>query len=122
MRIRIGLMDGSMMEGTLISASPDHISLMLPTVRAEYIPAESIRSVAVAEPRPVRELLPVSLVIVAATAVLVGLAQFPALTPYFPRIAGGLAIFGLVGIVQLKRRTRVGGWLTSWKALFERRD
>ena len=118
-RLRIGLQDGSVVDGFLISASAEHLSLRLTSAKARYIPADQIHSVHMATRRPFRELVPVSGVILGATAALVGFARIPVLLPYLPRLAGGLAILGFAGVALLMKRTALGSWLTAWKTLFD---
>jgi hypothetical protein len=118
-RLRVGLHDGSVLDGFLVSASPEHLALRLPTAKAQYVPADQIRSVHVAQRRPFRELAAVVVLILGATAAVVGIARIAVLLPYLPRIAGGLAILGFALIVLLKRRTSLGHWLTAWRTLFD---
>jgi hypothetical protein len=118
-RLRVGLLDGRVIDGFLVSATPEHVSLRLPSAQAQAIAVDQIRSLHLATRRPVRELLTVFALILGVTAMLVAVAQFPMLRPYLPRIAGGLAILGFALIMILKRRTALGTWLTSWRTLFE---
>lgn len=118
-RLRVGLTDGSVVDGVLISASTGHVSLLLPTSKAQYIAAEHISSVHLATRRAGREFIIVGGIVVGVTAVIVGVAQVPLLLSHLPRIAGSLTIFAFAGVVLLKRRTALGSWLTAWKTLFE---
>ncbi len=120
--MRVGLPDGSVIDGFLLSAASDHLSIRLPDARARYIPVDQICSVHLARRRPFRELVPVSGIIIGATTVLVGIGMLPALRPYLMRIAGVLAVLGFALVVHLVRRTALGDWLTSWKTLFDVRQ
>jgi len=93
------------LDGFLLTASPDHLSLRLPSAQARLIPADEIRSIYLARRRPVRELLPVTLVILGATAGLVGLARFPILESWFSRSAMWLAILGFALSLEAAVRT-----------------
>jgi hypothetical protein len=118
-RLRVGLPDGSVVDGFLLSASADHLSLRLPSAKAQYIPADQIHSVHMAKRRSVRELAPVSVIILGTVAAIAALDRVPALHPHLPRMVGGLVLLEFAFLVFLMRRTALGSWLTSWKTLFD---
>jgi hypothetical protein len=118
-RLRVGLPDGSVVDGFLLSAAADHLSLRLPSAKAQYIPADQIHSVHLARRRSFRELAPVSVIILGTTAAIAALYRVPGLHPHLPRIVGGLVILEFALLVLLMKRTALGSWLTSWKTLFD---
>lgn len=121
MRLRVGLRDGAVVEGTLHSASSSHLSLVLDNARAQLIPASDISSLHIGVRRSGREFLLVTILILGATTVVVAAYFIEWLRPYIPRLAGVLALLGLALIAVLKRRTGLGQWLTSWQTLFDAR-
>ncbi len=120
-RLRVGLRDGAVIDGVLLSASSDHVSLRLNDARAQLIEAGEISSISMAVRRPGRELLLVVPLILGATAVVIASYALGVRAPYLARIAGGSAVLGFAAITVLKRRTRLGDWLTSWRAVFDAR-
>lgn len=115
--LRIALTDGEVVEGFLVSVAPDHLYIREGGQPKRCIADDTIASIQLGQPSALREFVPVAGVIVGATAGVVALYQVPWLRSHMPQIAGGLAIVGLVGLRELKRRTRLGGWLTSWREL-----
>ena len=120
-RLRIGLLDGTVVDGFLISASADHLSLRLTSAQARYIPADQIRSLHMATRRPLRELAPVSLIILATTGAVIPLARSELLRSHLPTVVGSLVLLEFAFLVFLMRRTALGNWLTAWKTLFDDR-
>lgn len=118
MRLRVGLRDGAVVEGTLHSASPSNLSLLLDNANAQLIPASDISSLHVAVRRSGREFLLATILILGATTVVVAAYFIAWLRPHIPRLAGILALLGVGLIAVLKRRTGLGQWLTSWQTLF----
>lgn len=118
-RLRVGLQGGTVLEGVLISVSPQHLSLRLPDAQARLVPADEIHSIHLAVRRPFRELLVVTCLILGCTTAVVAIASVTRLRPELPTIGGGLAVLGFAGISVLQRRTRLGPWLTSWRTLFD---
>jgi len=120
-RLRVGLLDGTVVDGILVSASADHLSLLLPSAQARYIPADQVRSVHQATRRPLRELAPVSLIILGTTAAVIPLARSDLLRSHLPTIVGSLVLLEFAFLVFLMKRTALGSWLTAWKTLFDGR-
>jgi hypothetical protein len=119
----VGLWEG-VVEGTLISASVDHLSLLLPGAEARYLRTEEILSLQLARPRRLREWLLAGSGIAAATAALVGLATVPGIRLDRDIKTGFLVLFyfgaGLLALLLAK--TRLQRWLTSWETLFDIHD
>lgn len=120
-RLRVGLLDGIVVDGFLLSASADHLSLRLPSAQARYIPADQIRSVHLATRRALRELAPVSLIILGTTGALIPLARSDLLRSHLPTVVGSLVLLEFAFLVFLMKRTALGSWLTAWKTLFDDR-
>jgi hypothetical protein len=120
LRLRVGLLDGTVVDGALLSASAQHVSLRLDGAQARLVPAADISSLHLAVRRPLREFVLVGGLIFTVTGVLVGVVSLGWARPHLPQIAGGLAALGFALIVLLKRRTGLGHWLTSWRTLFDR--
>ncbi len=118
-RLRVGLRDGSVVDGFLDSASAEHLSLRLPSAQARYVAVDQIRSVHLAVSRPLRGLLPVAVIVAGTTGTLIPLWQVASLRPHLPMIVAGLVLLEFAGLALLMRRTALGGWLTAWKTLFD---
>ena len=125
-RIRVGLANGSVADGFLLSATPLGVSLRMPHARAEHFPTEQIRSLHVATPRHGREWALAGVGIVGATAALVGLVSLPVLGPYLrahPQRAFVVVFYAGVGaLVVLLAKTGLRDWLTRWETLADVRD
>jgi hypothetical protein len=121
-RLRVGLRNGTVVDGILLSASSDHVSLRLSDATAQLVAAGDISSLSIATRRPVREFLLVTILILAATTVVVVAYTLGVRAPYLAQIAAGSALLGFAAIAVLKRRTRLGRWLTSWRTLFDARN
>jgi len=121
-RLRVGLQDGTVLDGDLISASTDHLSLRLPVAQARYVPADQICSVHLAHRRPFRELAVVAVGIVAATATLVASASVPLLRAHVTQGAEVVITLGIGILGVLMARTGLRNWLTSWQTLVDVRE
>jgi hypothetical protein len=119
--LRVTLADGSTVVGSLLSASADHLSLRLPDSQARRYSLEDIRSMHRARPRRWREWTLAGLGILAATAVLVGLASLPGLRSYLQgRIQVAFVVVFYLGVgllALLLARTGLRNWLTRWESL-----
>jgi hypothetical protein len=122
-RLRLGLTDGSVVEGFLISASREHLSLRMVPDQARYFPAEQIRSLHVAVPRRGREWALASVGIVGATAAVIGLTSLPAVGVYLrthiQRAFGVVFYLGIGLLVILLAKTGLHDWLTRWDPLVD---
>ena len=119
-RLRVELLDGSITEGLLVAHSDGHLSLQDSAGQMVYVPTDQIRALSIATRRGGREFVLVAGAIVGITGVLVEAANVPYLRAHsLVTIATWLAIFSFAGIVQLQRRTRLGGWLRAWKPLYD---
>lgn len=119
-RLRVVWRDGSVTEGLLVAHSDGHLSLQERGGQLVYVPTEEIGALYLATRRGGREFVVVAGVIVGVTAILVAAANVPYLRAHaLTTIATWGAIFAFAGIVQLRRRTGLGGWLTAWKPVFE---
>ncbi len=118
-RLRVELADGSVLDGTLLSASADHLALRLPQAQARHIPVVEIRSVHQAVRRPVRELALLTVPILGATAAIVGIAQVPLLRAHLPRAVSILVLFGVALASLVVAKTGLRDWITGWKTLFD---
>jgi hypothetical protein len=121
-RLRVGLWDGSVVEGTLLSASEKQLSVLLPGAQARLVRVDEIRSVYRARRRPLRWLAVVAGGILTATAVIVGMSEVPLLRAHMPRAVGVFLILGAALAMQVVARTDLGAWLTAWEAMFEAPD
>jgi hypothetical protein len=120
-RLRVGLVDGTVLDGVLHSASADHVSIVLPRAQARYIAARDIRSVHRARRRPLRKLGLLALGIILATAAVVAMYEVPFLREHLPQAVGIFVLLAAAGATQVIARTGLGGWLTSWESLFDTR-
>src|SRR5262245_25817328 len=98
-RLRLDLQDGTEVVGNLVSQTQQSLSGVLADSTARLIHLQDIRAIYLARRATGPTFILVAGVIVGISSALVGRASFPALVPFFPRVAGGLAIAGLVGIV-----------------------
>ena len=120
-RLRVRLWDGSLVEGTLLSASESHVSLVLPGARARLVRVDEIRSVYRARRRWLRWLAVVTGGIITATAGIAWMSEIPLLSSDVRAVA----IFLLLGAalaMQIVTKTSLGAWLTAWEPLFETPD
>jgi len=121
LRLRVSLTDGTVVVGSLLSASPDHVSLRLGAAQARRYPAEEIRSLHRARPRRGREWALASVGILSGTAILVGIASVPGVRAYFGGHAQTLFLvifYAGVGLLTVAlARTGLREWLTRWEAL-----
>jgi hypothetical protein len=122
--IRVGTADGSTVEGSLIGASPGHVTVGIsgsPIVRR--IPADEIHSLALEEPHRGREWALAGAGIIGATAAMVGLVSVPGIGAYLRTHA--LSMFRIVfflgvGLLTLLlARTRLHAWLSYWRILYQ---
>lgn len=122
-RLRVGLEDGSVADGLLLSASADHLSLRLPGAQARHIPAEQIRSVHLAHPHRAREWAVAGAGILLATAGLAGLTALPGIGTYLrghAQTAFGMVFYAGAGLLLLLlARTGLRDWLTRWETLVD---
>lgn len=118
-RLRVGLKDGTVLDGTLESASLTHLALVLPNAQARLVPASEIRSVHSARRRPLRKLAVLGLGIILGTAGVGVLYQVPLLRPHFASVVGVFLLLGAAGAMQVVRRTVLGEWMTSWETLYD---
>lgn len=120
-RVRARLRDGTTLDGTLVSASADHLSLLMESTEARYIPAVDLVSLHLATPRRGREWALAGVAITGATTALVGLAAIPGLHLERHLQHAFIALFylGAGGLSLLLARTRLREWLTRWDCLFD---
>lgn len=121
-RLRVGLLDGSGLEGDLISASPEHLSLLLPSLEARYLRAAELRSLHLATPRRAREWALAGVAVAGTTAALVGLAATIPWEYVQNNVQRAFVVLfyagaGLLSILLAK--TRLRAWLTRWECLFD---
>lgn len=121
-RLRVGLWDGSVVEGTLLSASENHLSVVLPGAQARLVRVDEIRSVYRARRRRLRWLAVVAGGILAATAVIVGMSEVPLLRADMARAVGIFLLLGAALAMQVVAKTGLGAWLTAWETVFEAPD
>ena len=124
--LRVGLSDGTVHEGSLVSATPDDLAIRMKGSRIVNFPAEEIRSLALGKPRRLRKWTLIGLGVAGAS----GLAE----------LVNSLSIFGsvhdqvrdmsfhaffYVGVgvtIVLLGTTRLREWLTRWEIVLELRE
>lgn len=125
--IRVGTVDGSILEGSLIGASPEHVAIAVrgnPTVHR--IPAGEIQSLALAEPHQGREWALAGAGIVGATAAMAAMVSLPGVGDYLRTHA--LWMFRIVFLVGvgllafLLAKTKLRKWLLQWRILYQVED
>ena len=121
-QLRVGLQDGTVLDGTLQAASPTYVTLVLANAQAHHIPAANIRSVHRAHRRPLRMLAVLGLGVVLGTAGVGLLHQIPLLRSHFTTVVGAFLLLGAASAMQLVQHTRLGQWLRSWETLFDGGD
>jgi len=125
-RVRVGLSDGTVADGLLLSSSSEHLSLRMHGGQARHIPAEIIRSVELAKPRRDREWALAGLGIIGATASLVGMVSLPGVGDYLRthgQTAFGIVFYAGAGLlVILLAKTGLRDWLTGWETLIDVHD
>ncbi len=120
-RVRARLRDGTVLEGTLISGSAAHLSLLMESTEARYIPAHELLSLHLAAPRRLREWGLAAVGIGGTTTALVGLAAIPGLhlERYLQHAFIALFYLGAGALSVLLAKTRLREWLTRWDCMYD---
>src|SRR5689334_4148392 len=98
-RLRVTLLDGSLMEGTLVTLGEGHLSLENAAEELQYVPIDQIATLEIGVRRTFREFVVVSGMIAVVVTALVAAATVPFLrTHALTWIAVQLSIFTFAGI------------------------
>jgi hypothetical protein len=124
--LRVGLSDGMVCDGSLISATRTDLAIRMKGSRIINVPAEEIRSLALGKPRRLRQWALVGLGVAAAR----GLAELVNSLPLFGPVHDQIRdltfhAFLLAGIgvaIILRSTTRLREWLTEWEVIVDGRE
>jgi hypothetical protein len=121
--LRVGLSDGTVHEGSLVSATPNDLAIRMKGSRIVNFPADEIRSLALGTPRRLRKWTLIGLGVAGAS----GLAELVNSLPIFGQVHGQVMdltfhafLYAGVGIaIVLLSTTRLRAWLTKWEVLVD---
>lgn len=121
--LRVGVSDGTVHEGSLVSATPDDLAIRMKGSRIVNFPAEEIRSLSLGKPRRLRKWGLIGLGVAGAS----GLAELVNSLPIFGSVHDQVMdltfhafLLGAVGIaIVLLSTTRLREWLTKWEAIID---
>ena len=118
--VRVTLRTGEVIEGLLMFHAEKGLSIQDRREELVFVESDEIQSLEVAVRRTVREFVVVSGIILGITALLVLEWHIPFLRAHLklPWVAAQLVAFSFAGLVRLRRRTALGGWLRRWKATY----
>jgi hypothetical protein len=121
--LRVGLSDGTVHEGSLVSATPDDLAIRMKGSRIVNFPAEDIRSLALGQPRRFRKWTLIGLGVAGAS----GLAGLVNSLPIFGNVHEQVLdmtfhAFFYIGVgvaIVLLSTTRLRQWLTKWEVIVD---
>jgi hypothetical protein len=124
--LRVELYDGTLHEGSLVSATPDDLAIRMKGSRIVNFPAEEIRSLALGRPRHLRKWTLIGLGVAGAG----GLAALVNSLPIFGSVHDQVMdltfhafLWGGVGVaIVLLSTTRLRQWLTKWETIVDDPD
>ncbi|MDP2483969.1 MAG: hypothetical protein Q8W45_11840 [Candidatus Palauibacterales bacterium] len=121
--LRVGLSDGSVHEGSLVSATPNDLAIRMKGSRIVNFPAEEILSLALGRTRKLRKWTLIGLGVAGASGLAWLVNSLPILGSVHDQVKDVTfhAIFyASVGIaIVLLSTTRLRQWLTRWDVILE---
>jgi hypothetical protein len=121
--LQVGLLDGTVHEGSLVSATSQDLAIRMKGSRIVNFGAEEIRSLALGKRRRGREWALAGVGIAGAVATFGGLVSLPLVGDYLrvhSEWAFQIVIYvGLGTLIVLLSTTRLRQWLTKWEVIVE---
>jgi len=124
--LRVGLSDGTVHEGSLVSATPNDLAIRMKGSRIVNFPAEEIRSLGLGHPRRLRKWTLVGLGLAGAGGLAELINSLPFLGPVHDQVLGmsfhAILYVGVGVAIVLLGTTRLREWLTRWEVVLDSRE